>query len=56
MNAFSLVLGFSFGESLTNLSPVDNSPDFLKIHRSEVFVVQVVGVFPDVNAEDGAHA
>ena len=42
-----------FGESLSHLLPVDDLPHFLQEGWPQVFVVQVVGVLPDVYCEQG---
>lgn len=41
----------SLGETLSNSFPVDNLPDVLEIVRTNILVLQVVGVLPDINAQ-----
>ena len=53
--------GFLFGLSICaggkisplSLFPVDDAPDLVEELRSLVLVVQVVGVLPDVDTDDG---
>jgi hypothetical protein len=40
-------------EPVLNASPVDDLPDLLEIIWSEVLVLEVVGVFPDIDGEQG---
>lgn len=42
-----------FDQALFGFLPVDDLPDVLKVLRSGVLVVQVVGVLPNVDADDG---
>jgi len=40
-------------EALFGLLPVDDAPDVLKVAGSGVLVVDVVGVLPDIDTDDG---
>lgn len=40
-------------ETLLGLLPVDDLPNVLEVVNLDVLVVEVEGVLPDVNAEDG---
>lgn len=46
-------LGLGGDQTCLSLVPVDNLPDVLEVLRASVLVVDVVGVLPDVNADDG---
>lgn len=39
-------------ETLAHILPVDDVPDGLHVVRPDVFVLQVVGVLPDVDAQE----
>lgn len=41
----------SLGETLSDSFPVDDLPDVLEIVRTNVLVLQVVGVLPDINTQ-----
>lgn len=45
--------GRLFSESLSNGSPVDNLPDGAKVLGLAVLVLQIVGVLPGVDAQQG---
>jgi len=44
-------IGFSLLEILRNKVPVDNSIEVLQVSGSGIAVVNVVGVFPDINSQ-----
>jgi hypothetical protein len=50
----SIEMGLLYGRVIVccDLSPVDHVPDGLEVVRTAVLVVQIVGVFPDINAQD----
>ena len=49
---FSRTLGLGGEESLLRFLPIDDLPDVCKVLGPRVLVVQVVSVFPNVNADD----
>src|ERR1035441_7659840 len=50
------LLGFCGGEAFVDLVPVDDVPPCGEVVGAAVLVLQVVGVLPDVVAEDGVEA
>lgn len=50
-NLVDWLLLFGSLETFAHVLPVDNVPDGLHIVRSHVFVLQVVGMLPDVNTK-----
>ena len=50
------MLFLSVGVILSDLRPVDDVPPSLKIFRPAILVFQVVGVFPNVQTEEGLAA
>ena len=59
MSQFGLVRGFAGfegREALVDLVPVDDVPPGREIFGTAVVVFQVVGVLPDIVAEDGIQA
>ncbi|MFM1943105.1 MAG: hypothetical protein RI897_2087 [Verrucomicrobiota bacterium] len=54
LSAFVLKgLLFRGGEEVADLGPVHHTPDGLEIVGTAVLVFEVVGMFPDIDAEDG---
>src|ERR1017187_7988443 len=51
-----LLAGLGVGEALVDFVPVDNVPPRGEVVGAAVVVFQVVGVLPDVVAEDGVEA
>lgn len=39
-------------EPLTHVLPVDDLPDLLEVVRSDILVLQVVRMLPDINAQE----
>src|ERR1017187_5848224 len=50
------LLRFGFGKAFVDLVPVDDVPPRGEVVGAAVVVLQVVGVLPDVVAEDGVEA
>lgn len=46
------VLHQSFNQILFDLFPIDDFPNFVHIIRTQVFILQVIRVFPNVHAEN----
>ena len=42
---------FGFSKSLSDVVPVEDIEDLLNVLSTEIFVLDVVGVLPNVNAE-----
>ena len=49
------LLGSGIGIPSRNVPPVDNVPDCLEIVWTDILVLQVVCVLPDVDSQDGYH-
>jgi hypothetical protein len=41
-----------FKVSIFDASPVDNLPNFVEIRWSEVLVLEIVSMFPDINSQE----
>jgi len=50
------VLLLGMGEALVDFVPVDDVPPGVEVVRAAVVVLEVIGVLPDVVAEDGVEA
>ena len=46
------VLHQSFNQILFDLFPIDDFPNFVHVIRTQVFILQVIRVFPNVHAEN----
>ena len=42
---------FGFGESLSNISPVENVENLLDVLSTKVLVLDVVGMFPNIDTK-----
>ena len=49
----AVLLLLSVGESLGNVGPVEHVEDGLDVGATEVLVLEIVSVLPDVNAKEG---
>src|ERR1700722_803367 len=53
---FNAELLFGVGEVFSNLLPVNRIPPSFKIFGAPILIFQIVGVFPDVQAEESFSA
>lgn len=48
--------GFGCGVGSGDLIPIDDVPEGVDVIRTSVLIIQVIGVFPDIESEDGGVA